>query len=360
LEDNEGPGNNSIDNESESDDSIEVNHPRRSTRERRPPNRLIGELEQQTVRRVDFKPPIATPKTYKEATTGLQANDWIAAIKSELDSLVRNNTWTVVDKPEEANLISPKWVFKVKWLPNGQIDKYKARLVARGFTQQYGIDYDETFSPVMRLESLRILFAVATLRGLLIHQMDVMSAYLVGELDGEVYLSIPEGINVENKENKALRLNKTLYGLKQSGRVWNKTITGYLKEIGLQAIPADPSVFINNTSSIIVALYVDDLLLFAREEEELLKVKRALMDRFDIKDLGEVTYILGIQVRKGQDGSITLDQRHYIEDTIREFDPEETIIGGKRITTPVNGYTDILPPTKDGKDPEPTTDIREY
>jgi hypothetical protein len=360
LEDNEGPGNNSINNESESDNNIEVNYPRRSGRERRPPNRLIGELEQQTVRRVDFEPSTITPKTYKEATTGPQASKWSAAIQSELDSLRKNNTWTIVDKPEGVNLISPKWVFKIKWLPNGQIDKYKARLVARGFTQQHGVNYDETFSPVMRLESLRILLAVAVLRGLLIHQMDVVLAYLIGELDEEVYLLIPEGIDIENKENKALRLNKTLYGLKQSGRVWNKTMTGYLKEIGLQPIPADPSVFINNTGSIIVALYVDDLLLFAREEEELLKVKRALTDRFDIKDLGEVKHILGIEVQKGQDGSITLSQRHYIEDTIREFDTKETMIGGRRITTPTNGYTDLLPPDSTTRDPEPSTNIREY
>jgi hypothetical protein len=118
-------------------------------------------------------------------------------------------------------------------------------------------------------------------------------------------------------------------------------------------------VFINNNRSIIVALYVDDLLLFAREEEELLKVTRALTDRFDIKDLGEVKYILGIRVRKGQDGSIMLSQKYYIEETIREIDLDK-ITRGKRITTLANGYTDILPPTKDGKDPKPTTDIREY
>ena len=116
-------------------------------------------------------------------------------------------------------------MFKIKTLPNGQIDKYKARLCARGFSQQYGIDYFETFSPVVRMESLRILLAVAAAHDLEVHQMDVVDAYLLGELDEDIYIMTPEGLNIPN--GKVLKLQKGVPGLKQSGNVWNKRITRF-------------------------------------------------------------------------------------------------------------------------------------
>ena len=187
---------------------------------------------------------LPTPTTYTEAISSINRREWLIAIKEQLDSLIANNTWTEVDKPKGINLVTPKWVFKIKRLPNGQIDKYKARLVARGFTQQYGIDYLETFSPVVRLESLRIIFAIVAAKRLVLHQMDVVSAYLIGELEDEVYLEAPEGIDIT--DNRCLKLNKGIPGLKQSGRVWNKTIVSFFNSLGLYALPAEPSVFTNS------------------------------------------------------------------------------------------------------------------
>ena len=139
-----------------------------------------------------------------DAVSGEQAYQWKQAIQEHLQSLASNSTWKIIDRPKDINIISTKWVFKIKTLPNGQIDKYKARLCARGFSQQYGVDYFETFSPVVRMESLRVLLAVAAAYDLEVHQMDVVSVYLLGELDEDVYISTPEGLDIP--EGKVLKL----------------------------------------------------------------------------------------------------------------------------------------------------------
>jgi hypothetical protein len=171
---------------------------------------------------------LVTPNSFDEAVNRKESRQWKLAIKEQLCSLEANYTWEVVDKPKGINLISTKWVFKVKMLPNGQIDKYKARLCARGFTQEYGVDYFETFTPVIRMESLRILLALTTAQDWEIHQMDVVSVYLLGELEEVVYIEVPKGLDLP--QGKALKLNKGIPGLKQSGRVWNKKITNFFEE----------------------------------------------------------------------------------------------------------------------------------
>jgi hypothetical protein len=297
---------------------------------------------------------VPTPSTYIEAISSKYQRQWSIAIKEQLNSLAANNTWTEVDKPKGINLVTPKWVFKVKRLPNGQIDKYKARLVARGFTQQYGIDYLETLSPVVRLESLRIIFAIAAAKRLVLHQMDVVSAYLIGELQDEVYLEPPEGL--KTGKNRCLKLNKGIPGLKQSGRVWNKTIVSFFNSLGLYALLVEPSVFTNSKRDIIVALYVDDLILAGPSVRDILPIKNGLKQQFHMKDLGEAKYILGIRIQKDQDGSITIDQSHYIRDMVKQAG----IIGDKefRLSTPSNGYENLRKALSDK--PEPLADIREY
>ena len=170
--------------------------------------------------RVEASRDIATPQSYDEAVSGPQKRQWELAINEELQALATNHVWELVDIPKGANIVSNKWVFKLKRLPNGQVDRYKARLVARGFSQQYGIDYEETFAPVVRMESLRILLAIAAAEDLEIHQMDVITAYLAGELQEEVYMATPTGLS--SSTGKVCKLRKGLYGLKQSARVWNQ------------------------------------------------------------------------------------------------------------------------------------------
>jgi hypothetical protein len=281
---------------------------------------------------------IATPTTYDEAITGPQKRQWEAAIAEELSSLVSNDVWTLVQRPRDTNIVSCKWVFKIKRLPNGQIDKFKARLVARGFTQQYGVDYEETFAPVVRMESLRILLAIATQEDLEVHQMDVVTAYLAGELEEEIYMTAPQGIPEAN--GKVCQLRKGLYGLKQSARVWNRRISTELGQAGLEAITADQSIWINKDASLILALYVDDLVLLAREMQELRWIKGFLAQQFKMKDLGPISTMLGMRVRRDRANQMFwIDQIHYIKDLLKEFQYTNC----RPVSTPADGYEHIEP-----------------
>jgi hypothetical protein len=239
---------------------------------------------QQTISRTDSE--IVTPTSYEEAMSGPQREQWGAAIKNEMQSHGLNVVWTLVMAPKGANIVSCKWVFKIKRSPDGQIERYKARLVARGFSQQHGVDYDEAFTPVVRIETLRILLAIAAAEDLEIHQMDVVTAYLAGELEEEIYMTPPPG--VPGTEGLVCRLRKGLYGLKQSARVWNQRLTGELKYMRLRATTADPSVWVSKDRGLILALYVNDIVLLARDPQALRRIKAALAQAFKMKDLGEI------------------------------------------------------------------------
>ena len=281
---------------------------------------------------------LATPASYEEAVTGPQKKQWEAAINEELQSLTTNNVWELIDTPQGANIVSCKWVFKVKRLPSGQIDRYKARLVARGFSQQYGIDYDETFAPVVRMESLRILLAIAAREDLEVHQMDVITAYLAGELEEEIYMELPAGL--PNSQGKVCRLQKGLYGLKQSARIWNQRIGERLKQSGMLVTSSDHSVWVNQDYSLILALYVDDIVLFARDEQEIRWIKGILNKSFKMKDLGPISTVLGMRVQRDRARRMLwVDQSHYISDILKEFQYEEC----KSLRTPADGYEYLRP-----------------
>ena len=197
-----------------------------STRERRPPNRL-GEWV--TVASED----IAEPTTVREALSGPYAEQWHKAMQQEINSLHKHDVWTLTELPEGRKVIGSKWVFKVKHNADGSVEKHKARLVAQGFSQKHGVDYDETFSPVVRFESIRTVIALAVKKGLKMHQMDVKTAFLYGELEEEVYMRQPEGFVVEGQEHLVCKLNKSLYGLKQSPRCWNHVLDEHLQSMDL-------------------------------------------------------------------------------------------------------------------------------
>ena len=156
------------------------------------------------------------PTSYKEAMSSLEAPFWKKAINSEIESILQNNTWEIVELPHGSKAIGCKCVFKKKLKLDGSIDKYKARLVAKGFTQKKGIDYFDTYSPVSRITTIRILIALASIHNLVIHQMDVKTAFLNGDLDEEIYMEQPEGFIVKGQEHKVCKLVKSLYGLKQA------------------------------------------------------------------------------------------------------------------------------------------------
>lgn len=262
----------------------------------------------------------ADPITYDEALSRVDSDLWKKAMKNELDSLKSNNTWDIADLPAGKKPISNKWVYKTKRDAKGDVEKYKARLVAKGFTQIEGIDYKGTFAPVVRYTSIRYLLATAAKLKLRIQQMDAVTAFLNGELAEEIYMRQPKGS--EDGTKRVCKLKRSLYGLKQSSRVWNQRLNGTLLDFGLKRSEIDQCVyFLNNRPEIlIVAIYVDDLLIFSNDVTHENRLKEELSKNFEMKDLGEASSVLGVRItRYEDDNSISIDQTHYIEEILKRF-----------------------------------------
>ena len=207
-----------------------------------------------------------------------------------------NQTWDLVELPSGREPIGSKWVFKVKHSSDGKVERFKARLVAKGYAQKYGIDYDETFSPVVKFSSVRALIAFAIQNDMLLHQMDVVTAFLNGNLEEDIYMQQPDGYVKEGSEHLVCKLNKSLYGLKQSPRCWNKAFAEFMKSSKFKQSEADPCIYVRDTS--IVAVYVDDLIIATKTEGEMQLVKELLHSQFKMKDMGELHYCLGITIRQ--------------------------------------------------------------
>lgn len=225
-----------------------------------------------------------------------------------------NGTWEIVDLPPDRKPIGSKWTFKIKYTASGEIARFKARLCAKGFAQKQGIDYTETFSPVVRYDSIRTLLAIAAQNNLRIRQFDVKTAFLNGILNEDVYMSLPEGLEVTNS-NKVCKLNKALYGLKQASRCWNTTFDKFLKHFDFSESHADKCIYTGTfcNSVVYLALYVDDGLLFAKSEEALNCITDELKKEFDITcDTSNI--FVGMQITRNEnDGSIFIHQYAYIE-----------------------------------------------
>jgi len=260
------------------------------------------------------------PITVKEALTGKESEKWYKAMREEYDSILKNQTWELVDLPKGKKAIDCKWVFKIKTDIEGNLERYKARLVAKGFSQQYGVDYDETFSPVVRHSTLRLLIALAAKLNLDIDQMDIKTAFLNGDLKETVYMKQPESFIQKNNESKVCLLKKSLYGLKQAPRAWYEKIHSVLLNIGLQRLENEPCVYYkkNNNKILILALYVDDILIFSNDTNQKIQLKQKLMDTFEMKDLGAAKYILGVRIRRENNG-IYIDQKKYIQEILENF-----------------------------------------
>lgn len=264
---------------------------------------------------------IEEPKSMKEALEGEYATEWKFAADSEYESLLQNETWELVELPPGHTPIGCKWVFKVKHDNNGQVERFKGRLVAKGYAQEYGVDYDETFSPVVKLSSIRALLAFAVKRKMCVHQMDVITAFLNGKLEQEIYMQQPEGYCKPGEEHLVCRLKKSLYGLKQSPRCWNKEFRNYMAELGFRESEADPCIFVRSDETMtIVAVYVDDLILLSESEESMKMLKEDLEAKFRMKDMGELHYCLGINVEiDSKEGSLQIHQRLYIQNILKKY-----------------------------------------
>lgn len=200
---------------------------------------------------------------------------------------------------------------------DGTIDKYKARLVVKGFRQKEGLDYFDTYSPVTRITSIRMLIALAAVYGLEIHQMDVKTTFLNGELEEEIYIEQPEGFVVPGKEKKVCKLIKSLYGLKQAPKQWHAKFDQTMLSNGFKINECDKCVYIKDTPNqeVILCLYVDDMLIMSKDIANIKATKRMLASKFDMKDLGVADVILGIKILKTPNGSSIVSNSLYSKDT---------------------------------------------
>ena len=309
---------------------------RRSTRERHPPE-YYGRDECNL---------LEAPTTFKEAESSTDKQKWKNAMDAEMKSLADNDVWDLVPLPKGRKTVGSKWVYKVKTGEDGEIQRYKARLVAQGYTQRFGTDYDETFCPVIRQESLRVLIAQSVQYGLDLHQMDVTTAFLNGTLEEEVFMQQPEGYEVKGEEKLVCRLKKSIYGLKQSPRCWNIALDSFLKEMGFSQSINDPCIYHKdeNGEMFIMGVYVDDIILAGKSESAIQKVKDDLSRKFDTKDLGKLSYFLGMKIELNKDnGSVWIGQRGYTESILKKFGMEEC----KPVGTPVDVSSKLTCATAD-------------
>ncbi|RVW73427.1 Retrovirus-related Pol polyprotein from transposon TNT 1-94 [Vitis vinifera] len=244
---------------------------------------------------------IQVPQNIQEA---FKYPKWKAAIDEEVRALEKNGTWEITDLPRGKKPVGCKWIFTVKYKSDGNVDRYKARLVAKGFTQSYGIDYQETFAPVAKLNTVRVLLSLAANLDWSLHQLDVKNAFLNGDLEEEVYMDIPAGLETTSNFNKVCRLQKSLYGLKQSPRAWFERFTKVVKGYGF--VQCD-------------------------HEEKIDLLKKLLTKEFEIKDLGNLKYFLGMEIARSKKG-IAVSQRKYVLDLLNETG----MLGCKSAETPMD------------------------
>jgi len=232
------------------------------------------------------------PKNIEEAETD---ECWLMAIEEELNQFERNNVWTLVPRPTHQSIIGTKWVFRNKKDENGIIIRNKARLVAQGFNQEEGIDYEETFAPVTRLEAIRMLLAFACYKDFKLFQMDVKSAFLNGLISEEVYVEQPPGFESHEFPNNVFKLSKALYGLKQATRAWYERLSGFLLEKCFARGKIDTMLIkTKNDDLLIVQIYVDDIIFGSTNENMCSKFSKIMQEEFEMSMMGELNFILGL------------------------------------------------------------------
>ncbi|KAK2388640.1 putative mitochondrial protein [Trifolium repens] len=257
------------------------------------------------------------PKNVKEALTD---EAWIEAMQEELNQFERSEVWYLVPRPEDVNVIGTKWVYKNKSDENGTVTRNKARLVAQGYTQIEGLDFDETFAPVARLESIRLLLGVACILKFKLYQMDVKSAFLNGYLQEEVYVEQPKGFVDPEHPNYVYKLKKALYGLKQAPRAWYERLTQFLEEQGYRKGGSDKTLFVKQEKGkfIIAQIYVDDIVFGGMSNAMVQHFVQQMQSEFEMSLVGELTYFLGLQIKQ-MDDTIFISQSKYARNIIKKF-----------------------------------------
>ncbi|KAL5858125.1 hypothetical protein ACOSQ3_005583 [Xanthoceras sorbifolium] len=321
--------------QSEEEDSIARHKP---PRKKRRPQRLADYVSFALAVAEDTN-TVGEPSTYSEAISCDDSAKWLVAMQEEVESLHKNRTWDLVKPPKDKKIVGCKWVFKRKeGIPGIEDAKYKARLVAKGYSQVHGVDFNDVFSPVVKHSSIRVLLALVAMHNLELEQLDVKTAFLHGELEETIYMQQPEGFEIEGKKDHVCLLKKSLYGLKQSPRQWYKRFDSFMIGHGYSRSQYDSCVYfrkLKDGSFVYLLLYVDDMLIAAKDMFELNKLKSELSGEFEMKDLGAAKKILGMEIRRDKAaGKLYLTQKSFVEKVLERFGMKNA----KPVSTPLAAH----------------------
>jgi hypothetical protein len=283
------------------DENVEVPQLRRSSRVPKP-TKIYGNIA------------TTEPNNFNEAINSSDSEQWKKAMDAEYQSLIDHQTYDLVEPPEGAKILTPRWVYKVKTNSDGNYDRHKARLAVRGFDQRYGEDYDLIYAPVLKSQTFRALLSIAGAKKMKVHQLDVNCAFLNGILKETIYMHQPEGYVKDEK--LVCKLRRGLYGLKQSARAWNETVSSTITQMGFNKSRFDPCLFSRDTdddeNAVYLLVYVDDLLVISKNDAKSKAVIDKLMSTYQMKSLGEISYFLGMKVQQDKNGNYMLSQEAYI------------------------------------------------
>ncbi|GJX64484.1 putative ribonuclease H-like domain-containing protein [Tanacetum coccineum] len=276
------------------------------------------------------------PKKISEA---LKDESWVDDMQEELLQFKLQKVWILVDLPSRKKAIRTKWVYRNKKDERGIVVRNKARLVAQGYRQEEGIDYDEVFTPVARIEAIRIFLAFASYMGFIVYQMDVKSAFLYGTIDEEVYVSQPPGFVDPKHPNKVYKVVKALYGLHQAPRAWYATLSAFLEQSGYKRGTIDKTLFIKKDKKdiMLVQVYVDDIIFGSTKKSWCDEFEALMKSRFQMSSMGELTFFLGLQVKQKEDG-IFISQDTYVEEILKKFD----FMSVKHASTPIETHKPLV------------------
>lgn len=287
---------------------------------------------------------VEEPQNFEQA---VKERSWRSAMHKELESIEKNDTWKLTELPNGHKVIDLKWIFKLKKDASGRVVKHKARLVAKGYVQEHGIDFEEIFAPVTRLETVRLLLALSAKNNWEVHHLDVKTAFLNGDINEEVYVAQPKGYVKKGQEKLVYKLSKALYGLRQAPRAWYAKLNSCLEKLGFKRCPYEHSVYTRQDKEdvLIIGVYVDDLLVTGSSVSCIEAFKKQMNNFFEMSDLGKLAYYLGIEVEQG-DGFIELKQTGYAKKLLKQagledcnptkfpMDPKEQLTkdeGGKQV-----------------------------